>query len=69
MPDNFKSNLLEIKKELTNHHRGKVQLSQFYLQERLSESLKTYYKEIKNSYMYLEQRNEFKVIKKLNKYE
>lgn len=69
MQDNFKSNLLSIKKELANHHRDKSQLGTYYLQERLAESLKTYYKEVKNSYLYLEQRDEMKIIKKMNRYE
>lgn len=69
MQDNFKINLLEIKKELSRYHRDPQQLAQLYLQERLSQSLKSYYKEIKNSYMYLEQRDQIKIIKKMNKYE
>lgn len=69
MQDNFKTNLLEIKKELARYHRDPQQLSQLYLQERLSQSLKSYYKEIKNSYMYLEQRDQIKIIKKMNRYE
>ena len=69
MKDNFKLNLLDIQNELKNYHRDREQLSYKYVQDRLSESIRNYYKEIKHSYVYLEQRNEVKVIKKLNNYE
>lgn len=69
MQDNFKNTLLIIKKELSNYHRDVEDLSLLYLKQRLSNSLKSYYKEIKNSYIYLEQRDKVKIIKKINKYD
>lgn len=63
----FNDNLLEIKKELNKHHRDKSKLLAYYIQERLSASLQSYYKELTDSYTYLETKEELKTLRKLNK--
>ena len=67
LTENFKNNLIMIKKDLSEHHRDKQTLLSGCIKDRLAQSLKTYYKELKDSYMYLERKDELKLAKTINK--
>lgn len=57
--------LLELKKELQNYHRDKKELETYYINNRLNESLVSYYKDLQYSYKYLDYRKSENVFKKL----
>lgn len=63
----FKENLLEIIGDLQNYKRDKKTLLSSYINIRLNDSLKMYYKEMTNSFNYLKYRNEVTVSKSINK--
>ena len=63
----FKTKLLEIKQELEKHDRDKNSLLQYYINNRLSQSLRSYYKELNDSYNYLDRKDSLKTLKQLNK--
>ena len=61
----FKSNLYNIQADLKEHHRPRNQLLEYFIQQRLAQSLHTYYKEISTSTQYLSSKNPVRVIKEL----
>lgn len=63
----FKKNLLEIVDDLQNYKRDKKTLLSSYINIRLNDSLKMYYKEMTDSFNYLKYRNEVTVSKNINK--
>lgn len=65
MKSEFKDKLLEIRKDLSFYRRDKKELKKLYIEERLSQSLKSYYKELNDSYTYLRYQDEKKVVKDL----
>ena len=65
MEADFRERLLSMKEELSEHKRDRAELKKYYIQERLSSSLQSYYKEINNSYSYLRHKDEVKVVKEL----
>ena len=65
MKSEFKDKLLEIRKDLSFYRRDKKELKKLYIEERLSQSLKCYYKELNDSYTYLRYQDEKKVVKDL----
>lgn len=62
----FKDILLSILKDLDCYKRDKNNLLSTYIEERLSQSLKTYYKELSASVNYLANKNNSKIIGKIN---
>ena len=57
-----------ILKEMSNHHRDKAELLEYYIITRLNKSLSVYYDSLIKSSEYLEQRkNKLKVMKNINK--
>lgn len=65
MEADFRDRLLSMKEELSEHKRDRSELKKYYIQERLSSSLQSYYKEINSSYSYLRHKDEVKVVKEL----
>lgn len=61
----FKSNLLEVLKELNSYKRDKSYLLTKYVEDRLNSSLLVYYKEISNSFNYLKAKDDMKIAKHL----
>lgn len=60
-------NLNLMLKELSNYHRPRAQLYQFYIQNRLNQSVNSYDDAMTKSSKYLQQKNELKVLKKANR--
>lgn len=60
----FKDRLLSIKKDCKLYHTDKKTLMYKYVNERLSESLKNYYKEIQSANSYVGDKSNRYVIKK-----
>lgn len=58
-------NLKEIKEELKLYKRDKSTLLVSYINDRLNKSLKTYYDKMNESFNYIAQQNELKVLKNL----
>lgn len=65
MKNEFKNILFDIKRDLSFYNRDKFSLKKIYIQERLSKSLQSYYKELNSSYTYLRYQDEKKVAKDL----
>lgn len=63
----FKSVLDGILFDLSRHKRDKKTLMETYINERLNNSLKTYYKELGDAIKYLEDKDVMNVARKLNK--
>lgn len=59
--------LLEMLKDLKDHHRSKNQLLTLYVEKRLERSLTNYYKEVTSSVTSLSGYNEQNVLQKLAK--
>ena len=59
--------LLEMLKDLKDHHRSKNQLLTLYVEKRLERSLTNYYKELTSSVTSLSGYNEQNVLQKLAK--
>lgn len=57
--------LMNIKHDLSEHHRDKSTLLIMYIQARLNKSLKSYYSDLSKSALYLENRNPTNVINKM----
>jgi len=60
------NNLELIIKELDNYKRNKEQLMYKYINDRLTKSLNSYYKELRDSVNFLNSKEELKIIKKIN---
>lgn len=57
-----------ILKEMSEHHRNKEELLEYYITARLNKSLSTYYESLLKSSEYLsERKNKLKVMKNINK--
>lgn len=67
MNNNFNTVLEEIITDLNAHKRPKTQLLEYYINERLKKSLQTYYKELGESFRYLEDKDAENLSRKLNK--
>lgn len=61
----FKTHLYQIQHDLSQHHRPKESLLEYFVQQRLTQSLRTYYKEVSNSAQYLSSRNPIRIVKEL----
>ena len=59
--------LLEMLKDLKDHHRSKNQLLTLYVEKRLEQSLSNYYNELRSSVTSLSGYNEQNVLQKLAK--
>lgn len=57
--------LLLIKEELSKHHRSRDELMQTVIQQRLTESLNSYYDTLMKSLSYLSKKDVDKLIKKV----
>ena len=57
--------LMNIKHELSKHHRDKNALLMMHRQARVNKSLKSYYNDLSKSASYLENRNPTNVVNKL----
>lgn len=60
----LKDNLIEMKRDLNNHNRDRKQLIIFYVSKRLSESLDSYYYDLRDSVKYLNHRKPDNVLRK-----
>lgn len=63
----FKYTLYSMLEDLSKYHRDKKVLLTYYINQRLNKSLETYYKDLSNSFEYLTNKNDFKVLKNINK--
>ena len=63
----LRSNLDRILTELSTHHRSKTELLTVAISDRLDKSIAEYYKELTNSIRFLSDKNELRLLKKLNK--
>lgn len=61
------NNLSRALNDLGKHHSNRAEMMEKCVQERLSQSIETYYKELTQSLEFLASRNGLRVIKKLNK--
>lgn len=59
------SELNEMLEDLRKYKRPKEELAEMYVTERLSKSLNTYYKTVRDSLSYLTDKNALKVAKKM----
>ena len=63
------NNLECILKDLNQHKRNKNELIIFYINERLTKSLKSYYDELSVAVNYLNKKDEISLLRKMNRYE
>ena len=63
----FKQELLLIRNDLNKHHRDKSKLLEYYINTRLNKSIDAYYSDIMDNYNYLNNRNEFNMIKRMSR--
>lgn len=63
----FKQELLSIRNDLNKHHRDKSKLLEYYINTRLNKTIDAYYSDIMDSYNYLNNRNEFNMIKRMSR--
>ena len=59
--------LYDMLDELSTHHRTKEELDLYYVNARLTTSLKNYYDDLSKDAEYLENREETKLLRKLSK--
>lgn len=59
------TNLINIKNELRKYHRDRKQLERYYVNERLSKSLESYYDELRYSVSYLNNRKPDSVFRRM----
>ena len=59
------THLVSIKLDLAQHHRNRDKAMLQFVQQRLTKSLASYYKDLKNSTQYLLNRNPENVLRKL----
>lgn len=63
----LRENLDSITEELSKRHRNPTQLMVYFINKRLNDSLKSYYKELSESAKYLSDRkDDVNIIKRLN---
>ena len=63
----FKQELLSIRNDLNKHHRDKSKLLEYYINTRLNKTIDAYYSDIMDSYNYLNNRDEFNMIKRMSR--
>lgn len=63
----FEQELLLIRNDLNKHHRDKSKLLEYYINTRLNKTIDAYYSDIMDSYNYLNNRNEFNMIKRMSR--
>lgn len=63
----FKQELLSIRNDLNKHHRDKSKLLEYYINTRLNKTIDAYYSDIMDNYNYLNNRNEFNMIKRMSR--
>ena len=63
----FEQELLSIRNDLNKHHRDKSKLLEYYINTRLSKTIDAYYSDIMDSYNYLNNRDEFNMIKRMSR--
>ncbi len=63
----FKQELLSIRSDLNKYHRDKSKLLEYYINTRLNKTIDAYYSDIMDSYNYLNNRDEFNMIKRISR--
>ena len=63
----FEQELLSIRNDLNKHHRDKSKLLEYYINTRLNKTIDAYYSDIMDNYNYLNNRNEFNMIKRMSR--
>lgn len=63
----FEQELLLIRNDLNKHHRDKSKLLEYYINTRLNKTIDAYYSDIMDSYNYLNNRDEFNMIKRMSR--
>ena len=63
----FKQELLSIRNDLNKYHRDKSTLLEYYINTRLNKTIDAYYSDIMDNYNYLNNRNEFNMIKRMSR--
>ena len=63
----FKQELLSIRNYLNKYHRDKSKLLEYYINTRLNKTIDAYYSDIMDSYNYLNNRDEFNMIKRMSR--
>lgn len=63
----FEQELLMIRNDLNKHHRDKSKLLEYYINTRLNKTIDAYYSDIMDSYNYLNNRDEFNMIKRMSR--
>ena len=63
----FKQELLSIRNDLNKYHRDKSKLLEYYINTRLNKTIDAYYSDIMDNYNYLNNRNEFNMIKRMSR--
>ena len=63
----FEQELLLIRNDLNKHHRDKSKLLEYYINTRLNKTIDAYYSDIMDNYNYLNNRNEFNMIKRISR--
>ena len=63
----FEQELLLIRNDLNKHHRDKSKLLEYYINTRLNKTIDAYYSDLMDSYNYLNNRDEFNMIKRMSR--
>ena len=63
----FEQELLLIRNDLNKHHRDKSKSLEYYINTRLNKTIDAYYSDIMDSYNYLNNRDEFNMIKRMSR--
>ena len=63
----FEQELLLIRNDLNKHHRDKSKLLEYYINTRFNKTIDAYYSDIMDSYNYLNNRDEFNMIKRMSR--
>ena len=63
----FEQELLLIRNDLNKHHRDKSKLLEYYINTRLNKTIDAYYSDIMDNYNYLNNRDEFNMIKRMSR--
>ena len=63
----FEQELLLIRNDLNKYHRDKSKLLEYYINTRLNKTIDAYYSDIMDSYNYLNNRDEFNMIKRMSR--
>lgn len=63
----FRDKLYDILEDLSKHKHTKSEAMSIHIQNRLDIALKSYLESINESFEYLSQRDEFNILKKMNR--